>query len=179
MSIKKIKLANEQPSSGNPTMPQSTLLAKEIKEAINIKAGVANPDVTDFFEEENLQQDWEVPSSTVPTTVSALTNTTVAPDIRSLSSQRTKTNMITSAIQNASDSTKSSFEQFILSKQMAEEFEMKQRRLEREFLELHHQEEHEEDRKKREQERVAKKKEGDGMKSTRMKRGDVMIRGNK
>jgi hypothetical protein len=154
LSIKKkyLKLANEQPSSGNPTMAQSTLLAKEIKEAINIKAGVTNPDVTDIFEEE-LQPEDELPSSTVPTTVSALTVGTVAPDIRSITSRRTKTNMLTSAINNASDSTKSSFEQFLLSKQMAEEFDMKQRRMEREYLELRRQEEREEDRKRREQER--------------------------
>jgi hypothetical protein len=51
-SIKKkyLKLANEQPSSGNPTMPQTTLLAKELKEAINVKAGVTNPDIIDFFD---------------------------------------------------------------------------------------------------------------------------------
>jgi hypothetical protein len=154
VNLKKyLKLANEQPSSGNPTMPQSTLLAKEIKEAINIKAGVTNPDVTDIFEEENLQPEDELPSSTVPTTVSALTVGTVAPDIRSITSRRTNANMLTSAINNASDSTKSSFEQFLISKQMAEEFDMKQRRMEREYLELRRQEEREEDRKKREQER--------------------------
>jgi hypothetical protein len=122
VNLKKyLKLANEQPSSGNPTMPQSTLLAKEIKEAINIKAGVTNPDVTDIFEEENLQPEDELPSSTVPTTVSALTVGTVAPDLRSITSRRTNTNMLTSAINNASDSTKSSFEQCLISKQMAKE----------------------------------------------------------
>jgi hypothetical protein len=160
-------------------MAQSTLLAKEIKEAINIKAGVTNPDVTDIFEEE-LQPEDELPSSTVPTTVSALTVGTVAPDIRSITSRRTKTNMLTSAINNASDSTKSSFEQFLLSKQMAEEFDMKQRRMEREYLELRHQEEHEEDRKDvsrkgKMRDYVAKMKESDGRKSVRMKRGDVTI----
>jgi hypothetical protein len=30
-------------------MSQVTLLAKEIKEAINVKAGVSNPDLSDFF----------------------------------------------------------------------------------------------------------------------------------
>ncbi len=43
---------------------------------------------------------------------------------------------------------KSSFEQFILSKQMAEEFEWKQRRIEREMLEQQRREEREEDRKR-------------------------------
>jgi len=46
---KYLKLANEQPGSGNPTMSRVTLLAKEIKEAINVKAGVSNPDLSDFF----------------------------------------------------------------------------------------------------------------------------------
>jgi hypothetical protein len=60
--------------------------------------------------------------------------------------------MITSAIQQASDQTRTSFEQYILSKQMAEEYEWKQRRMERVFLEQQHREEREEDRKRREEE---------------------------
>jgi hypothetical protein len=87
-SIKKKhhKLANEQPSSGNPTMPQTTFLAKEIKEAINVIAGVTNPDISDFFDEEKQQEEEEVPLSTIPTTVSAVTTTSVAPDNLSFSS---------------------------------------------------------------------------------------------
>jgi hypothetical protein len=49
---KYLKLDNEQPGSGNPNMPRVTLLAKEIKEAINVKAGVSNPDLSDFFGED-------------------------------------------------------------------------------------------------------------------------------
>jgi hypothetical protein len=40
-------------------------------------------------------------------------------------------NIITSAIQQATDQTKTSFEQYILSKQMAKEFEWRQRWMER------------------------------------------------
>jgi hypothetical protein len=60
--------------------------------------------------------------------------------------------MITSAIQQATDQTKSSFEQYIMSKQMAEEFEWRQRRIECDFLEQQHREEREEDRRRREEE---------------------------
>jgi hypothetical protein len=49
---KYLKLANEQPGSGNPTMSRVTLLAKEVKEAINVKAGVSNPDLSDFFSDD-------------------------------------------------------------------------------------------------------------------------------
>jgi hypothetical protein len=87
-SIKKkyLKLADEQPSSGNPTMPQTTLLAMEIKEAISVKAGVTSPDISDFFDEEKQEEEVEVTLSTIPTTVSAITTTSVAPDNRSFSS---------------------------------------------------------------------------------------------
>ncbi len=60
--------------------------------------------------------------------------------------------MITSAIQRASDQTRTSFEQYILSKQMTEEYEWKQHRMERDFLEQQRQEEREEDRRRREEE---------------------------
>jgi hypothetical protein len=60
--------------------------------------------------------------------------------------------MITSAIQQATEQTKSSFEQYILSKQMTEEFEWKELRMERDFVEQQHWEEHEEDRRRREEE---------------------------
>jgi hypothetical protein len=60
--------------------------------------------------------------------------------------------MITSAIQQATEQTKSSFEQSILSKQMAEEFEWKQWRIERDLLEQQHKEEHEKDMRRHEEE---------------------------
>jgi hypothetical protein len=57
-----------------------------------------------------------------------------------------------SAIQQATDQTKSLFDQYTMLKQMAEEFEWRQRRMEREFLEQQHREEREEDRRRREEE---------------------------
>jgi hypothetical protein len=46
---KYLKLANERPGSVNPAMSRVMLLAKEIKEAINVKAGVSNSDLSNFF----------------------------------------------------------------------------------------------------------------------------------
>ena len=53
-SIKKkfYKLANSQPRTGNPSMSPEILMAKEIKEAINVKAGVTEADVSEFFEQQ-------------------------------------------------------------------------------------------------------------------------------
>jgi hypothetical protein len=49
-SILKIyKLVNEQPRTKNPPTPQVTLWAKEIHEAIDIKAGVSDADASDFL----------------------------------------------------------------------------------------------------------------------------------
>jgi len=44
-------LANVQPGSGNPTVPPLILRAKQIREAINFKAGVTDADVSDFFDD--------------------------------------------------------------------------------------------------------------------------------
>jgi len=44
-------LANVQPGSGNPTVPPLILQAKQIREAINFKAGVTDADVSDFFDD--------------------------------------------------------------------------------------------------------------------------------
>ena len=43
--------ANSQPRTGNPSISQEARLAKEIKEAINVKAGVTDADVSEFFED--------------------------------------------------------------------------------------------------------------------------------
>jgi hypothetical protein len=48
VSIKKYKLANEKPGTGNPSTSSIQLKAKQIKEAINVKAGVMDADVTSF-----------------------------------------------------------------------------------------------------------------------------------
>jgi len=53
VSIKKkfYQLANKQPTKGNPNIPPSVALAKEIREEINTKAGVTDADVSDLFDD--------------------------------------------------------------------------------------------------------------------------------
>ena len=176
-SIKKnfYKMANAQPRTGNPTMSQDTLRAKEIKEAINVKAGVTEADVSEFFndpeegEDEDIvdEEDAGIEEPVLPSAVTAslsgrrssnvsvmssTNQSTIAAASTNTNNKKTRGNMITSAIQQASDQTRTSFEQYILSKQMAEEYEWKQRRMERDFLEQQRREEREEDRKRREEE---------------------------
>jgi hypothetical protein len=53
VSIKKkiYQLANKLPTTGNPNIPPSVALAKEIREEINTKAGVTDADVSDLFDD--------------------------------------------------------------------------------------------------------------------------------
>jgi hypothetical protein len=44
-------LANVQPGSGNPTIPPLILRSKQIREAINFKAGITDTDMSDFFDD--------------------------------------------------------------------------------------------------------------------------------
>jgi hypothetical protein len=44
-------LANQRPGTGNPNIPPLVAKAKGIREAINVRAGVTNADVSDFFED--------------------------------------------------------------------------------------------------------------------------------
>jgi hypothetical protein len=100
-------LANVQPGSGNPTIPPLILRAKQIREAINYKAGVTDADVSNFFDgaqdvvvaddnllegdelevtdavdvvavvEEEPAQPMDVPAIVTATTTTAATNATV------------------------------------------------------------------------------------------------------
>jgi hypothetical protein len=45
------KLANEKSGTGNPSISNITLKAKQIKEAINCIAGVTDPNVSEFFDD--------------------------------------------------------------------------------------------------------------------------------
>ncbi len=179
-SIKKkfYKLANAQPTTGNPSISQVTLRAKEIKEAINVKAGVTDADVSEFFDEPNQPEDdndddeleqfdqataeqvlvpnavtTSISSRRLSSIVSVMSSTNQSTTAAaSVTNKKNRGNMITSAIQQATEQTKSSFEQYILSKQMAEEFEWKQQRIEREVLEQQHKEERDKDRRRHEEE---------------------------
>jgi hypothetical protein len=163
-------LANVQPGSGNPTVPPLILQAKQIREAINFKAGVTDADVSDFFDdsldvvaeaddnlldaeeaevddvvaavEEEPAQPEDVPAIITASTATAATtstagrrastnSSTIAPSVAS-SKARTKHNQLISAIESSSDSTANAFSTFLQQRQMNEEFEWRQRRLERE-----------------------------------------------
>jgi len=53
LKTKYLRLANEKPSTGNPNMSPATLLAKEIKLAIDLKVGNTPADADEFFGEGN------------------------------------------------------------------------------------------------------------------------------
>jgi hypothetical protein len=52
-------LANQQPGSGDPTLPPMVALAKQICETMNMKAGVTDADVSDFFDDDNEEVEGE------------------------------------------------------------------------------------------------------------------------
>jgi hypothetical protein len=54
------KLANEKPRIGNPTISPTVALAKQVKEAIDIKAGVVKPDLTEFFNNDIQEEEVDV-----------------------------------------------------------------------------------------------------------------------
>lgn len=120
-SIKKkfYKLANMQPCMGDPNIPHSVLMSKEIRESSNQKAGVNDLEVTDFFEEAEVEQEINdgeeveaIPttvtaSSRRGSTVSSATSTNNFSIVASASvvnsKAKTKTNQLTSAIETASN----------------------------------------------------------------------------
>jgi hypothetical protein len=66
---KYLKLANEQPGSGNPSMSRVTLFAKKIKEAINVKVGITNPDLSDLSAEVGNDEGVDEDGTPIPDTV--------------------------------------------------------------------------------------------------------------
>jgi hypothetical protein len=100
----------------------------------------------------------DVPAIVTATTATAATNdtagrrastnsSTIAPSVAS-SKARTKHNQLISAIESSSYSTSDAFSSFLQQRQMAEEFEWRQRRLEREEESARHEEELHEMRRK-------------------------------
>jgi hypothetical protein len=155
VSIKKIlpTYASKQPTTGNPTIPPSVALAKEIREDINAKAGVTDADVSDLFDDgvavdeydddvlgevaDDNQQGQMVLESLPSAASSSLTGAT-----SSIVGSRAKTrqNQVALAIEATSSSTNASFSAFLQQRQI-EEFEWKQRRLEMEEARARHEEE--------------------------------------
>jgi len=147
VSIKKkfYQLANKQPTTGNPNIPPSVALAKEIREDINLKAGVTDADVSDLFDDGVAVDDYDddvlgveaddnqqgqmvlerLPSA-ASSSVTGATTSVIG------SRAKTRQNLVASAIEATSTSANASFSALLQQRQMAEEFEWKQRRFEME-----------------------------------------------
>jgi hypothetical protein len=153
VSIKKFfyQLANKLPTTGNSNIPPSVGLAKEIWEDINAKAGVTDAHVSDLFDggvavdddvlgevADDNQQGQMVLERLPSAASSSVTGATT-----SIIGLRAKTpqNQVASAIEATSSSANASFPALLQQRQMAEEFEWKQRRLEIEEARARHEEE--------------------------------------
>jgi hypothetical protein len=171
IKTKYLCLANEKPSTGNPNMPESTRLAKEIKQAIDLKVGNTNPDSEDFFQDnEVLGNDdlsevsrRDVPrqitaAETAPTenTSTAVTNATAT---NTTTTKKTRTNQIVGAMKSNTAETRGSFASVMEQRLFAEESEMRLRRLEREAAEEQRRLDQEEDRRRREEQEEIRRQE--------------------
>jgi len=172
-------LANQQPGTGNPNIPPLVAKAKEIREAINVSAGVNDADVSEFFEDPDgglLDGDEEdevileappaaadvADAEAVPTVITAVArrqSTSSGPGSIATSvgtsKARTKQNQLVGAIEASNEVTSSAFATFLQQRQMAEEFEWRQRRYEREEERIRR----EEERNRREEERARREEE--------------------
>ncbi len=147
---KYLKLANEQLGSGNPTMSRPTLLAKEIKEAINVKASVTNPDLTDFFAEDGaaVGEDDEkfdeiegldaegvpVPDSVevvpFPGGESEPSVLSSVPEKHAATSKKTRTNLLVSTVADSTNGTTAAVSTIMQQRQMSKDAEWRFRRME-------------------------------------------------
>jgi hypothetical protein len=147
VSIKKkfYQLANKQPTTGNPNIPPSVALAKEIREDINLKAGVTDADVSDLFDDGVAVDDYDddvlgveaddnQQGQMVLERLPSAASSSVTGATTSLIGSRAKTrqNQVASAIEATSTSANASFAALLQQRQMTEEFEWKQRRFEME-----------------------------------------------
>jgi hypothetical protein len=125
-------------------------MAKEIREAINSKAGINDADITEFFEQAKVEEEINdgKEEEAVPTTVTAslrrgstissvnsTKNLSTAASASIVNSKaKTKSNQLATAIETASNATMNAFELHFQQRQMAEEFEWKQQSMERGML---------------------------------------------
>ena len=159
IKTKYLRLANEKPSTGNPTIPEATRLAKEIKMAIDLKVGNTNPESDDFFQEGVDALSEATPSAqdaapTVPAQiVAAPVETTVAnaATATTTSKKTTRTNQVVTAMKSTSEGTMSSFSSMMEHRLQAEESELRLRGLEREAAEEQRRFDREEERRRREE----------------------------
>jgi flagellar biosynthesis GTPase FlhF len=170
---KYLKLANEQPGSGNPTMSRPTLLAKEIKEAINVKAGVTNPDLTDFFAEDGVEDVEEFDDNggmdadvaPIPNSVAVVPLPGIDPSVlssvqgKSANNKKTRTNLLVSAVEHSNAGTTAAVSSIAQQRQISEEAEWRFRRMEREEEGRRREEEREEMRRRREEAEEERRRE--------------------
>jgi hypothetical protein len=171
-------LANQQPGSGDPTPPPTVALAKQIREAINTKAGVTDADVSDFFDDDEVEAEGEAEAEAeggehnnqqllannaapvVPTIVTTTQRrssagsshngqvpSTIAASVQS-SKARTRQNQLIGSIEASSNATSNAFETLLQQRQLLEDLEWRQRRLDRE-----------EERARREEDRLRREEE--------------------
>jgi hypothetical protein len=139
------QLANKQPTTGNPNIPPSVALAKEIREEINAKAGVTDANVSDLFDDgvavdeydDNVlgevvddNQQGQMVLERLPSAASSSVTGATSSIVGSRA--KTRQNQVASAIEATSSSTNASFSAFLQQRPMTEEFEWKLRRLEME-----------------------------------------------
>jgi hypothetical protein len=177
---KYLKLANEQPGTVNPNMSRVTLLAKEIKEAINVKAGVSNPDLSDFFGEDGgVDEDDDTVvdgvvveggtgvavgvGANIPSTLEVPPGNRRVSDLSSAGSMSTKkitrTNLLVSALEDSTSGTASAMTSIMQQRQLAEKAEWRYRRMEQEDERMRQEEERLELRRKREEAEEERRRE--------------------
>jgi len=164
LKTKYLRLANEKPSTGNPNMSPATLLAKEIKVAIDLKVGNTPADVDDLFGN-NDDDDSSSGASAgpptgaeappagagVPSVINATTdNNTALTNVSTAARKKTRTNQIVSVMETNTKETRSFFSSMMEHRIQAEEAELRLRRLEREAAEEQRRLDREEDRRRRE-----------------------------
>jgi len=167
LKTKYLRLANEKPSTGNPNMSPATLLAKEIKVAIDLKVGNTPADVDDLFgnnddDDSSSGASAGPPTSAeappagagVPSVINAPTtttdNNTALTNVSTAARRKTRTNQIVSVMETNTKETRSSFTSMMEHRIQAEEAELRLRRLEREAAEEQRRLDREEDRRRRE-----------------------------
>jgi hypothetical protein len=216
-------LANQQPGTGDPSVPPLVKLAKEIREVMNVKAGVSDADVSDFFVDDDVEEEQVgSPSQLAAPELAAVGGTVAAPELAPVggtvaapelaavggtvpsappsiivttrqstssgagsisasvatSKARIQQNKLVGAIESNADATSGAFASFMQQRQMMEEFEWRQRRLEREEERARREEERtrrdEEERTRREEERLRREEE---LHEMRRKESSVRIQG--
>jgi len=181
LKTKYLRLANEKPGTGNPSMSDATRLAKEIKVAIDLKVGNTPANADDFFGGDGDDSSQSLPAppaappaassaadpataaASVPPVITATTtaadNVTAITNATTGSKKKTRTNQIVSAMDSNTNFTKSSFSSLMEQRLQAEESELRLRRMEREAAEEQRRLDRQEERWRREEMEEARRQE--------------------